>query len=172
MRILYCKLEVTLILKLLSLHPVVDLDPRMICLNPHLYWSVIWFFGSVTKALKEIGGDSLYNAVFKNDFNVGANEEAKKELFKRNFVSEMDLEDKSYRYCCSSYLCHNLEDKEKFLTCEGCVTTIRRKYCSGICQRLDKKQHKKYCSIDETEENTNASKWSNKSKKKKKNKRF
>ena len=165
-------------MKLLSLHPA-DVDPRMICLNPRLYWSVIWIFGSVSKALKEIGGDQLYNKVFIELAGRETNEEYKAsdkllntKLFVKNFVSEMDLEDKSHRYCCSSYLCNNLEDKEKFLSCEGCITTLRRKYCSGICQRQDSKQHKKYCTKIDSGGKPDVSKWSNKSNKKKKKKQF
>ena len=90
----------------------------------------------------------------------------------KNFVSEMDLEDKSHRYCCSSYLCNNLEDKEKFLSFEGCITTLRRKYCSGICQRQDSKQHRKYCTKIDSGGKPNVSKLSNKSNKKKKKKQF
>ena len=59
----YCKEEIDSVIKILSLHSA-DVDPRMICINPDFYWSVIWFYGSVSKALKEIGGQKLYNIGF------------------------------------------------------------------------------------------------------------
>ena len=59
----YCKEDISVILRLLSINSS-DIDPRMICLDADIFWSIIWFYGSVTKALKEIGGEKLYNKGF------------------------------------------------------------------------------------------------------------
>ena len=59
----YCKEEIDSTLRLLSVHSA-DVDPRMISINPDLYWSIIWIYGSVTTALKEAGGQRLYEIGF------------------------------------------------------------------------------------------------------------
>ena len=59
----FCKTEVSTALRLLSVHSA-DVDPRMICLNQELYWSIIWIYGSVTEALKAAGGQRLYDIGF------------------------------------------------------------------------------------------------------------
>ena len=53
----YSKEEVNTILRLLSTHSA-DIDPRVVCLNQDLYWSVVWFYGSVYEAYY-IGGQKL-----------------------------------------------------------------------------------------------------------------
>ena len=50
-------------LRYLSLHTA-NVDPRIICMNPDLYWSIINFYGSITKALKLAGGQRLYDIGF------------------------------------------------------------------------------------------------------------
>ena len=59
----YCKEEINTVLSLLSCHSA-DIDPRVICLNPDLYWSIIWYYGSVYTALESIGGKELQQKVF------------------------------------------------------------------------------------------------------------
>ena len=58
-----CKEEVSTALKLLFLHSA-DIDPRMICLNLDLYWSIIWYYGSVTEALRQVGGERMLSKAF------------------------------------------------------------------------------------------------------------
>ena len=55
--------EIDLVLRYLSVHSA-DVDPRMICMIPDLYWNIIWYHGSITKALKFAGGQRLYEIGF------------------------------------------------------------------------------------------------------------
>ena len=161
----YCKAEVTTALRYLSLHSA-DVDPRMIILNPDLYWSIVWYYGSITKALKEAGGQSLYEIGFgKHEIDVS--KDMKKlhfkagpitlsldlippfnltaDLISNNFVSKLKNKKTEWRYKCSHLDCPKLEDTKKFLSCSGCVNYFPRKYCSQECQEKNWEIHKDFC---------------------------
>ena len=82
-----CKEELTTILKLLSLHSA-DIDPRMLCFNPDLYWSIIWYYGSVTEALKQVGGERLLDKAF------GPHDQFTEMELKQHYSPIFTLEDK------------------------------------------------------------------------------
>ena len=57
------KEELIVVLKLLSVNSA-DIDPRMLCINASLYWSIIWYYGSITAALLDVGGEQMYKKAF------------------------------------------------------------------------------------------------------------
>ena len=103
----YSSAEVKLTLRYLSLHSA-DVDPRMICMNPDLYWSIIIHYGSITKALKVAGGQMLYDIGFGGhdvDFQIQHSSRASLQLssslISNHFVSKFTNKDMELRYCCS-----------------------------------------------------------------------
>ena len=172
----YCKEEVNTALRYLSLHSA-DIDARMICINSDLYWSIIWYYGSITKALKEAGGQRLYEIGFGkhkvdsswedlHDEDAESDDECSLlflypsitiSLVTDHFVSKLTNKKMEWRYRCSNPGCCNLEDTEKFLSCNGCVKYSPRKYCGQECYEEDWEKHKEHCQ-SQREENNNKTK--------------
>ena len=137
-------------LKYLSLHSA-DVDPRMICMNPDLYWTLIWSYGSITKALEAAGGQKLYDIGFgKHEVHTQVNNSPQSQmhlsssLIKGHFVSKFANKDMEMRYCCANPGCFKFEDTEKFLGCGGCSKIAKRRYCSNDCYEKDC-WHREHC---------------------------
>ena len=84
----YCKEEINTVLYLLSENSV-DIDPRVVCLNPCLYWSIIWFYGSVHKALDAVGGKQMQRKGFgphQEHTDAKDSEEEGDDMFKEVFM--------------------------------------------------------------------------------------
>jgi len=85
----YCREEIDTVLFLLS-ESSVDIDPRVVCLNPHLYWSIIWFYGSVYRALDAVGGKQMQKKGFgtHQDHTTDAEEsgDESEDIFKEVFM--------------------------------------------------------------------------------------
>ena len=182
----YCQEEVDSILRLLSIHSA-DVDPRMICINLHLYWSIIWFYGSVTKALEEAGGQRLYNIGFGNhavsessmqdlmammQLQDNLKLDSNTKLLTENFVTMFENQNMAWRYICCNPGCDKLEDNTKFLSCGGCVKIRPRKYCSQVCQAEDWPEHQKQCKSLKEEQKQEAWKIAQQRKKTKEKKQF
>ena len=183
----YSSAEVKLTLRYLSLHSA-DVDPRMICMNPDLYWSIIIHYGSITKALKVAGGQRLYDIGFGGhdvDFQIQHSSRASLQLssslISNHFVSKFTNKDMELRYCCSKPGCFKFEDTKRFLVCGGCSKETKRRYCSEDCYEKDWEEHQKYCqqqkeedknqeeevNNNETKENQGAGAWKQAQQKKK-----
>ena len=171
----YGKTDINLVLRYLSVHSA-DVDPRMVCINPDLYWSIIWHYGSVTKALMEAGGQKLYDLGFGKQKEMFMTPEMLQKfanvaledplmfrdstitsqystvLLKDHFVSQLTNKKMEWRYRCSNPSCFRLEDSKKFLGCGGCSNYIKKRYCSPECQTQDWGEHKKSCQSMKTKE--------------------
>ena len=147
-------------LKYLSLHSA-DVDPRMLCINTDLYWTIIMRFGSITKALKIAGGQKLYDIGFGKHEALYTSSQGSEDnkltckLITDNFVSKLTNKKTEVRYSCSNTACNKLEDKKKFSSCSGCSKKAKRRYCSSKCQEEDWDEHKVYCQSQEEEVNNN-----------------
>ena len=139
-------------LRYLSLHSA-DVDPRMICMNPDLYWSIICFYGSITKALKEAGGQRFYEIGFgKHEVDTQkvtilpqSPMHLSSSLIEGHFVDKFANKEMEVRYCCANPGCFKFEDTERFLLCGGCAKVTKRRYCSMDCYEKDWEEHQKHC---------------------------
>ena len=145
----YAKQDINSIVRLLSFHSA-DIDPRLISLEKNIYWSIIWYFGSISNGLKVIGGNNLYNKAFSQRRNISQKTTTvhglKHKLIKENFITNMTTVRK-WRYSCKSTTCNNLEDIGNFKSCGACKSSIAIKYCSIECQKNDWNHHKPNCKL-------------------------
>jgi len=136
----YSKPDVRQVLQCLMSNPA-DLHPCAVAEDQNLFWAVIWYWGSVHRAVQETCNrytvETVYNKLgddisFKRSDNVCASALT---AFPESAAGE-------WRIACGNEDCPRVDHEVKFNLCKGCKV---RRYCDEDCQRKDWSKHKKFC---------------------------
>ena len=126
----YGKYEIITLIRVISLQPM-DLHPLQLAKDPDIYWPIIYYYGSVYSALKEILDEKTVDRIYEHI------PESTPLPERRNVVDE-----EKYVIKCGHYPCLHLDWKFEFKLCSRCKI---RRYCSPSCQKQDWRLHKKEC---------------------------
>lgn len=125
----FSKYEIITAIRVMALQPSM-LHPRMITADPDLYWPMVFYFGSIYSALKEVLDDETFNSVY---------ESVPEMPIVPGFVN---VAEDNYVIKCGLPGCNNLDWNFNFKKCTRCKL---RRYCSKDCQTCDWNFHKNEC---------------------------
>ena len=131
--------EIKAAIRVIALQPM-DLHPLQLAKDPNIYWPIIYYYGSVYSALKELLDEEIVDSIYKNipEFIDIPDRRNVDELLKRkNIVPE-----EKFVIKCGYCPCIHLDWKYEFKQCSKCKL---RRYCSSRCQKEDWSRHKKEC---------------------------
>ncbi|XP_023325195.1 uncharacterized protein LOC111698940 isoform X2 [Eurytemora carolleeae] len=136
---IYGKYEIITAIRVMALQPM-DLHPLQLAKDLTIYWPIVYYYGSVYSALKEILDGKTVDRIYENIPEFTPLPE------RRNIVDEEQFVIK-----CGHNSCVYLDWEFKF---KQCTRGKLRRYCSPSCQKLDWKVHKKECFLRPGMENT------------------
>ena len=110
----YGKNEVITAIRVIALQPM-DLHPLQVAKDPNLYWPIIYYYGSVYSALKDILDVKIVDSIYKNIPEFTPLPE------RRNRVDE-----EKYVIKCGYNPCVHLDWKYEFKKCSRCTYVRRR----------------------------------------------
>lgn len=116
-----------------------DLHPLAVAEEAHLFWPIIWFWGSVFKAVQDTCTKATLDGIYYSlgdEINCaeGGNASAMA-AFPEDAAGE-------WRIACGNEDCPRVDHEVKFNLCKGCKV---RRYCDAACQRNDWPKHMQYC---------------------------
>ena len=116
-----------------------DLHPLAVAEDVNLFWSVIWFWGSVYRAVQDTCNKATLDAIYHS---LGQNIKCSTRENPSAMAAFPESAAGEWRIACGSEVCPQVDHEVKFNICAGCNV---RRYCDVACQKEDWAKHIKFC---------------------------